>query len=545
MWGFWSDEIHQDYMTHSFIQMLRTFLQTDGATLLPELELLLFVIGVLAMDRWLEAKEKHWNAWLAISGIAFSVFTLWTLRAQVSVRGGLYGFHQSLFIDPYFLFFSAILLSGVTLVIVLSAHSPDIQPDKVSRFYAFILLASTGMLLMLSGTNLIPLFLGIEIMSFSFYLLGRTQPFPNTEDSTPARSFGKTVAFRASASIFVFAGFAALYRLAASFNIGEIGLALGQRSDLARAIALANQPGARGEGMRQLIETRMPDALKPHFFPLQTFPMCAIILIAIGLFLKVASAASSGSTSNSTSLPPTPISAFASIAAASASFALLLRLLLTVFAASQDTWLYIAEISSLFILALTGIVAVFQASLRKLLACLALSQFAFMLLALVSANETGIYGLTFYLLIYVFMLAGVYLVLSLLRQNEGVAEKVQDLRGLYHRNPAAAFLFAVFLLSLAGIPATSGFLAKYAMLKSLFVTHHTKLAIAAIILFLPTLYACLRVATESFRKSPEEQPRLSMTNSQAIALGICLFVTLAAGLYPEPFRRLAHYAFGQ
>jgi NADH-quinone oxidoreductase subunit N len=248
---------------------------------------------------------------------------------------------------------------------------------------------------------------------------------------------------------------------------------------------------------------------------------------------------------NTLSAPPTPLSAFASIAAAIASFALLLRLLLTVFASSQDTWLYIAEIASLFILVLAGVVAVFQTNLRTFLACAAVSQFAFMLLGLVSANATGIYGIAFYALAYVFMLAGVYLALSLLRQNDGVVENVIDLRGLYQRNLAVALLLAIFLLSLAGIPFTSGFLAKYSLLKSLVETHHTKLAIAAIILFLPTLFACVRVAVQLFRPAPAEQPRLAMSSAQAIALGICLFVTLAAGLYAEPFTRLAQYAFGQ
>jgi NADH-quinone oxidoreductase subunit N len=190
-------------------------------------------------------------------------------------------------------------------------------------------------------------------------------------------------------------------------------------------------------------------------------------------------------------------------------------------------------------------IAIFQTNIRRLVACLALSQFAFILLGLVSANETGIYGITFYALAYVFTLAGAYLALSLLRQNNGVAESVIDLRGLYQRNPAAAFLLAVFLVSLAGIPVTSGFLAKYSMLKSLVETHHQRLAIITIILFLPTLYACLRLAYEPFRSAPAQQPRVTLSNSQAIALGICLFVTFAAGLYPEPFKRLAHYAFGQ
>lgn len=530
-------------MTHT-LEALRAFLQSDGATILPELELLLFIAGILAMDRWLDATEKRWNAWLALCGLVFSAFTLWSLRAQVAIRGGLFGFHDSLLVDPYFLFFAAILLAAVALVMVLSAESPGIPREKFARYFSHILLATAAMLVMISATNLLPLFLGIEAMSCAASFLGTTQTVSNAESPARRHSLGKMLIPHIGGTICTFTGCALLYRLTASLNIGEIGQALGQRSELARAIALANEPGTRGEGMRQLLQSRMPSALQHHLFPLQTLPLCALVLIAVGLFLKVM-AACWYSSSRAPSAWPSPPAAFSAIAAATGSFALFLRLLLTVFASSQDNWLYIAEISALLMLAIASIAAIFQTSVSKLLFAAAMTQFAFIFLGLVSANETGIYGITFYLICYVFTLAGAYLALGLLSQNEGVIEKIADLRGLYHRNPATAILLGVFLLSLAGIPVTAGFLAKYSMLKSLIESHHATLAIIAIILFVPTLWACLRTAYELFQPVPAQQPRLILSNSQAIALGICLFVTLAAGLYPEPFRRLAHYAFGQ
>jgi NADH-quinone oxidoreductase subunit N len=531
-------------MSQSFLQTLRTSLQTDGAAILPELELILFVAGILAIDRWLAVKEKIWNAWLALGGLVFSGLTLWTLRAQVAARGGMYGFRDSLLVDSYFLFFGALLLAGVALVIVLWGEAPEIRPEKSARNYSLLLLATAGMLVMLSATNLLTILLGVEIMSFSCYFLSEARVEDVAESVTARWSRARIWGPRIAASVFIVSGLVVLYRTTGSTNIGDISVALGHRSDLARAIALANQPGPRGEGMRQLLQARMPEALRHHFFSLQTLPMCALVLIGLGLFLKVATSRAKH-LANVNSEAPNPFAAFAQIAGATASFALLLRLLLTVFASSQDSWLYIAEIASLLILTSASIVAVFQTNLRRILACAALAQFGFVLLGLVSANETGVYGITFYVLSYVFALAGVYVALGLLQQNDGVAERVEDVRGLYRRNPGDAVVLAVLLFSLAGIPGTSGFLGKYAMVRSVIEMHHWRLAVASIVLFLPTLWVLLRLAREAFRRAPAEQPRLALSNGEAIALGICLFVTLAAGLYAEPFQRLAHYAFGQ
>jgi NADH-quinone oxidoreductase subunit N len=527
------------------VQAFRAFLQSDGATILPELELVLFAGGILAMDRWLEAGEKRWNASLALCGLVFSAFTLWTLRGQVAIRSGLYGFRESILIDPYFLFFGAILLVGVAFTVLISAQSPDLGEEKYGRFYALMLIATAAMLLMISSTELLLLFLSLECMALCFYFLANLQRGEDVEGFKRRRAFGGAFLARVFGTLFVAGGFAIVYRLTSTANIGEISMALGQRSDLARAIALAQQPGARGEGMRQLLEARMPQALQHHFFPMQTLPMCALVLVALGVLLKVASASSSRFSGRFPAVALTPVSAFAAITGATASFAWFLRLLLTVFASSQDTWLYIAETAALCLLAGTGLVIVLQRNVRRLLACAELSQFGFLLFGLVSANATGIYGIAFYLFAYVFMLAGLYLVLALLRQGDGAIESTRDLRGLYRRNSTAAILFFIFVLSLAGIPATSGFLGKYWMFKSLIETHRTKLAIAAVILYLPSLFALCRLAAEPFRKPTEEQHHITLTNAQAIALGICLFVTLAAGLYPEPFTRLAHYAFGQ
>jgi NADH-quinone oxidoreductase subunit N len=533
-------------MSPSF-QTVRVFMQGNGAVILPEMELLLFAVGILLIDRWLEEKEKHWSGLLALSGLAFSAFTLWTLRTQIAATGDLFGFHDSILIDPFFLFFAALLLVATGLHILFSLRMAQFASQNCARHYALTLVAATGMLLMISGSDLFVLFLGLEIMSFAFWLLAAPSRSGVLSKSSP-RKF----AFAAALSSVPFiAGLALLYGLGGSSNIGRISMALNQRSDLANAIALSRQSGSRGEEMRQLLAARMPQALEHHWLPLQMLPVCALILIAAGLLRKMARIARIENAANGSG--EAPIFAYshtyAATAAATATFILFLRLLLTAFASSQETWLDFIAGLSLAGMVMASLFALRSVRLSELLLYCCVSQFAFMLLGLISANETGIVGIAFHLLIYVFMAAGAFAIVILLQQKES-PEPQNFASATFQQSPAVAVLLTIFLLSFASLPLTAGFLAKYNIFKSLIETRHIAIAIAAILFLLPISYACIRTVLQAFRELPASEPQqqpviANLTSAEAVALGICVFVTLAAGLYPEPFLRLARYAFGQ
>src|SRR6266436_5632879 len=103
-------------MNIPFINAIVSYLRGDGAVILPEIELVLFGLGILVIDFWIEAKEKYLNAGLALMGTVFSGFTLWRLRGTISARGELAGFHQSVSVDPFFLFFAILFLAATALV---------------------------------------------------------------------------------------------------------------------------------------------------------------------------------------------------------------------------------------------------------------------------------------------------------------------------------------------------------------------------------------------------------------------------------------------
>src|SRR5260370_12489433 len=126
-------------MNLSFINAIRSYLQGDGAVILPEMELVLFGLGILLIDFWIEQKEKYWNAGLALAGSIFSAFTIWRLRGAIVARGDLAGFHDSFFVDPFFLFSPPLFLAATALGILLSGQYLEIEKEPDGGYYALLL----------------------------------------------------------------------------------------------------------------------------------------------------------------------------------------------------------------------------------------------------------------------------------------------------------------------------------------------------------------------------------------------------------------------
>src|SRR6266849_6146364 len=532
-------------MNVTFINAIRSYLSGEGAVILPEIELLLFGLGILLIDFWIEQKEKYLNAGLALAGTLFSAFTLWRLRGAVAARGAFLGFHQSAIIDSFFIFFGVLFLAATALVMLMSVKYLEIEKEQEGEYYALLLFACIGMMFMASGIDLIVMFLGLETMALSFYVL---TGFLRREKRSNEAAL-KYVLLGAFSSGILAYGFSILYGLSGATNIGTITAVLAQRDKLVHIVALSHLPGAQGEQMRQLLQRSLPIALNFDPFVLQLLPILAFVLVAVGLFFKVAAVPFHQWAPDVYEGAPTPVTTNVSVASKTASFALLLRLFLSVFSpsqkASQEQWIYLIAGVAVASLTWGNLAALTQTNVKRLLAYSSISHVGYILLGLVAWNQTAFTGIAYYLLSYVFMTAGAFAVIIVLRQKGIIGEELEDLNGLYQRSPAAALLLLIFMLSLAGIPPTAGFMGKYFIFLALIESHHPVLAVFAVLYIVPALYYYFRIVVHAWLKQPGEGPRPVMTSAQAVALGVAVFVTLAAGLYPEPFTRLAQYAFGQ
>jgi len=537
-------------MNIPILNSIFSYLQGDGAVILPEMQLTLFGLGILLMGFSVdESMENNWfwrllfkdfSAKAAFAGVLFSGLSLWKLRGRVAGSGTLAGFHDSVVVDGFLIFFGALFLVSTALVILLSAKYLEIEREHEGEYYALLLFACVGMMLMASGVDLVVMFLGLETMALSFYVL---TGFLRREKRSNEAAL-KYVLLGAFSSGILGYGFSLLYGLSASTNISAIRGALEGREDLVRRIVISQQAGPAGEQMRQFFATRAPMALHFDPFTLQILPLLAFVLIAVGLFFKIAAVPFHMWAPDVYEGAPTPITAYVSVASKTASFALLLRLFLVVFSISQATWIYLIAGVAVASLTWGNLAALTQTNVKRLLAYSSISHVGYILLGLVAGNETGLVGIAYYLFAYVFMTAGTFAVIIVLRQKGLIGEELEDLNGLYQRSPVSAVLLLIFMLSLAGIPPTAGFMGKYFIFLSLIESHHPVLAVFAVLYIVPALYYYFRIIVHAWLKQPGEAPRPLMTNAQAVALGITVFVTLAAGLYPEPFTRLAHYAFG-
>src|SRR5947207_5786619 len=532
-------------MNIPFISGILSYLQGDGAAILPEMELVLFGLGILLIDFWIEQKDKYWNAGLALAGTIFSGFTIFRLRGAIVAKGDLFGFHDSVVVDPFFIFFAALFLAATALVILLSVKYLQIEEEQEGEYYALLLFACVGMMFMASGIDLIVMFLGLETMTLSFYVL---TGFLRREKRSNEAAL-KYVLLGAFSSGILAYGFSILYGLSGATNIGGITSALARRENLVHIVALSRLPSAQGQQMHDLLARQLPIALNFDPLTLQLLPVLAFVLVVVGLFFKVAAAPFHQWAPDVYEGAPTPVAAYVSVASKTASFALLLRLFISVFTPSQKTsqeqWMYLIAGVAVASLTWGNLAALTQTNVKRLLAYSSISHVGYILLGLVAWNPTAFKGIAFYLFAYVFMTAGAFAVIIVLRQKGIIGEELEDLNGLYQRSPAAAVLLLIFMLSLAGIPPTAGFMGKYFIFLSLIDTHHSVLAVFSVLCFVPALYYYFRIVVHAWLKQPGEAPRPIMTSAQAVALGIAVFVTLAAGLYPEPFTKLAQYAFGQ
>src|SRR5713101_5345165 len=315
-------------MNIPILNSIFSYLQGDGAVILPEMQLTLFGLGILLIGFSVdESMESNWfwrlffkdfSAKAAFAGVLFSGLSLWKLRGRVAGSGTLAGFHDSVVVDGFLIFFAALFLVSTALVILLSAKYLEIERENEGEYYALLLFACVGMMLMASGVDLIVMFLGLETMALSFYVL---TGFLRREKRSNEAAL-KYVLLGAFSSGILAYGFSLLYGLSASTNIGTVGAALGQRNQLVQAIVRSQQPGEAGEQMRQLLAARLPMALHFDPFTLQILPMLAFVLVAVGLFFKVAAVPFHQWAPDVYEGAPTPVAAYVSVASKTASFAL-------------------------------------------------------------------------------------------------------------------------------------------------------------------------------------------------------------------------------
>lgn len=479
------------------------YTMTDHVVLLPATLLALFGCFTLLFDFWIfpDPKQRKWLMLFVALGEVITGYALLRQQWFLSSHGGeLSAFHGALVIDQYALYFHWIFLVTTLLVGLMSYKYLEIRDEHHGPYYGLLLLTQCGMFFLASGQDLVTIFIGLETMAVSFYILAGFL----RGDRRSNEAAMKYLLLGGMSSGFLAYGFSILYGLSGSTLFREISAKLATI-----------------------------DAWDPILF-------LGIATIVVGLMFKIAAAPFHMWAPDVYEGAPTTITAYLAVGSKAASFAMLLRLFLGPLSGSRLVWEPLLIAAAVLSMTIGNLAAVTQTNTKRLLAYSSVNHAGYILLGLIAGTPTGIKGVLVYLLVYTFMNLGAFLVLTVLTRQGLAGEDINDLRGLMKKAPGHAIWMLIFILSLAGIPPTAGFLGKYFVFLALVETGHYVLAVIAAAYVAVSIYYYMRIVKAMFIETEEEPtPALSLSFGTQVALGVTGVMTLVIGMYPEPFLRLA------
>ena len=463
---------------------------SDFAALTPEFVLSGVAIIVLLADAFIPKARHGMIAWISLAGLALTAVVLLPYASEhtTAARG-------MIAVDAFGTFFQFLFLFAAGLTILMSPRYLQVEGARPGTYYFLVLTATLGMMFMASGLDLVTIFIGLETMAISFYILAGFIK-PNRRSNEAAVKYFLLGTFSLGLLLY---GISILYGLTATTNLRQI------------ATLLAG-------------ENHHP------WLPL------GVILVVAGIGFKIAAVPFHMWAPDVYEGAPTPITAFLSVGSKAASFAMLFRIFFEGLPAVNDQWGLLFYALAILTMTIGNIAALTQSNIKRLLAYSSIAHAGYLLVAIVAATrvpQTGIKAALVYLVVYAFMQFGAFAVVTLLRRHDVIGEELKDLSGLFQRSPLAGSAMLLFMLSLGGIPPTAGFMGKFWLFSAAIDSGYVWLAVIGVLNSAISLYYYVRVVvfmyvkTEVSGSQPESSPALS------IALAVAVAATLVLGVYPR------------
>jgi NADH-quinone oxidoreductase subunit N len=374
-----------------------------------------------------------------------------------------------------------------------------------TEVFPLVLFALGGMLLFPAANDLLTMFVALEVMSLPLYLLcglARRRRLLSQEAAVKYFLLG------AFSSAFLLYGIALLYGYAGTVNLPGIADAVAGKT-----------------GQEQLL-------------------LMGTALVGVGLLFKVGSAPFHAWTPDVYQGAPTPVTAFMAACTKVAAFGALLRIFDVGLGGLQWDWRPMLTAVAIVTMVIGAVVAITQTDIKRMLAYSSVAHAGFLLTGVVATNHRGIAGVLFYLLAYGFTTLGAFGVITLVRDAGGEATHLSQWAGLGRRSPLVAGVFAFFLLALAGIPLTSGFVGKFAVFAAAASGGATVLVIAGVVTSAVAAFFYLRVIVVMFFSEPPSEGPVVVVPSvlTVVTLALGVTVTLVLGVVPQPVLDLADRA---
>src|SRR6186997_1367881 len=437
---------------------------TDFYYLLPEIVLTVGALILLLADLIVPRHKQSILAVVTLGILAATAVALVPVAdAHVLVSNGLIS------VDRFALFFKVIFLGSAALTVLMSVRYLDVEGTRAGEYYFLILCATLGMMFMAGGTDLITLFIGLETMAISFYILtGFLKPSRRSNEA--AVKYFLLGAF--SLGILLY-GMSLMYGLSGTTNLRSIATALvGQERD-------------------------------PRL-------MLAVIMVVAGMGFKIAAVPFHMWAPDVYEGAPTPVTAFLSVGSKAASFAMLLRIFLEGLPAMDADWRLLFEVLAIVTMTVGNLAALTQSNLKRMLAYSSIAHAGYLLMGVVAGTPRGVSAMLIYLLIYTFMQLGAFAVIVMMRRADSAGDELKDFSGLHFRHPFAAFAMLLFMLSLGGIPPTAGFMGKFWLFSAAIEAGYVWLAVIGVLNSAISLYYYIRIVVFMYvkRETMGSEPRM-------------------------------------
>lgn len=501
----------------------------DFALLLPEIILSATGIIVMLIDAFARRRAQRWlTGAVSLAGIvtaAVATISLWD-SARASAEPAAFG--GMIVLDPMRLSFTLVFLVVAALTILVSMIWVEWEGLPAGEFHTLLLFATVGMMLMASGNDLVMLFLGLEILSISTYVMAgfrRTDPRSN-------ESSLKYFILGSFSSAFLLFGIALIYGATAKVVPGAVA---GQQSIMA--------------GTTNISE--IAELLDESLYPPLLFAGAALMLIGFGF--KIASAPFHVWTPDVYEGAPTPVTAFMAAGPKAAGFAAFMRVFLFAFpfvaagaARGAGAQLHTAWLDAMWLLAVLtmtvgNVVALVQTNVKRMLAYSSIAHAGYALVGFVAAgaaeNEERMHAavgaVVFYLLVYAVMNLGAFAVVTLVARSGDRRTDVEDYRGIGFQSPALSLTLSLFLLSLLGVPLTAGFMGKVVVFSAALGEDYKWLVVIGVLNTAISVYYYLRlIVVMFFRERTTEWRAPRIPASVAVVLALTVAGVLFLGIFP-------------
>jgi len=477
------------------------FSLNDVMPMLPEIFLLAATCAILIMDLFI-ADERRFLTYLfslAVLGVAGAI--TWSTATGVTA----YTMHGMFVDDLLSDTLKLVLYVTVGMVLVYSRHYLHQRDMFRGEFFALVLFATLGMMVMISANHFLTLYMGLELLSLSLYALVALQ----RDSAIAAEAAMKYFILGALASGMLLYGMSMVYGATGNLDITRIALLL-----------------QAGVGSNMVL-------------------IFGLVFIVAGLAFKL------GVVPFHMWLPdvyqgaPTAVTLFIGTATKVAAFAFVIRLLAQALQAFSGDWQQMLVIMAVLSMAVGNITAIAQTNLKRMLAYSTISHMGFLLLGILSANINGYSAAMFYMVAYVLTGLGAFGMIMLLSRKGFEADKLDDLKGLNQRNPWYAFMMLLIMFSLAGVPPTIGFYAKLSVLQAVINAGFPRLAIIAVVFSLIGAFYYLRIVRLMYFEKPHDQHAISPSLDTRMLIGANGLAMLVLGVMPQPLMAMCIYAIEQ